>query len=164
MKIRKGHVTNSSSSSYILALGKVVDIEKCKAWIQSLIEAGAPDSFVKYNTFLGKPSNTGYWSDDIKLRKNKIEATNFCTSVELENADEDTIILLIESNNNEGDVPPFFTSYEHNGKEVYDGPDYSRETVWSALQDWQRKAYSEIGTDVSGVENVDKVYGAARNG
>ena len=154
MKTRNGFVSNSSSSSFIIAIGKVIDKEKVESFLDS---CGMKDSYfisiekLSGMTTLAYPTNI----NDERIAIECFEGS----SVELDRSllKEDDEVLVIYIANNEGDCG-IFSGYV-NGE--YVEIDYNIDL--DDLPGKQAELYDGL-CESNGIIHVDKKYGAARNG
>ena len=155
MKVRNGFVSNSSSSSFICAVAKIVDKTKAEEWLKSL-------NLDKYDYVIQKVKDM--FEDEFavccyKKSDGTVIVDSFQTGVsikgnELEPEDE---ILAINIINDEGDSE--FSIYDEDG----DWCDYDYDIELSFFPDNQAKAYTGL-IEENGFTLIRKTYGAGRNG
>jgi hypothetical protein len=159
MKIRKGFVSNSSSSSFIIGVAKVNDIEKCRKYIEDNKISGE----VELSTYKKLKEDNG-WT--VTIRKNgdvEIESFDCATAtIKGENLKDDDYILTYYFAGNEGDGY-FYESDDADWGE----PNYDR--VYE--DDFFDKSEGDVimmlnSGDNAGLDmdNTEWTYGAARNG
>ena len=152
MKIRNGFVSNSSSSSFMIAVAKITDIKKASEWLKKL--AIDEDPF-KYNysiAVIGEKDEHWSVSNDGKtirvesFRGDRVEGTF---------SNPDDKFLAIRITNNEGDWA--FSDNDSDWGDI----DYDIDLdffgskqidIWNGL------------TPENGFSEVEKSFGAARNG
>lgn len=161
MKIRNGFVSNSSSSSYIIGIAIVKDIEKCKTYITD----NKIDDEVKLSTFK-ELKDTEPW--EVNIRKDKsIEIESFdgaIVSVNIEDLKDNDYVLTYCFFGNEGDGHFYEREdgddgwLEPNYDKVYDDNFFNKteENVMAMLD-----SSNEAGLDE---ERTQWIIGASRNG
>jgi hypothetical protein len=154
MKTRNGFVSNSSSSSFIIAIGKVIDKEKALSFITSC-------DILEYYWSISKLSDIINQKDLATVNDNEIVVESFeGSSVALNRSSlkEDDEVLVICIANNEGDSG-IFDGYIGNGE--YGEINY--DIILSDLPKRQVRLYDGLNEE-NGIINVNKTYGAGRNG
>jgi len=156
MKIRKGFVSNSSSSSFMILIAKVQNETAVRKFLESIkvkedsyyVNIKTPDELVVSST-------EGY--SDVSYHNHQFVVESFRgDEVSIQEDDIHWMfdkILVADFCNNEGDGA--FQSYE------YSDIDYDIDLGF--LPDQQISIYEEIGK-VEGVSHVNKCFGAARDG
>ena len=155
MKTRTGFVSNSSSSSFIVGIGKILNVEKFDKYIV--------DNNIKLDKFdtkkvrVGDIKNERY--SEARRQGDSIVVESFATDVRISSKglnDEDTL-LVVNISNNEGDS--YFVEneddYEINYNIDYDFFDKNQQKIYDLFTN------SNSGVDV---KNAEVTYGAARNG
>jgi len=150
MKVRNGFVSNSSSSSFIIAIAQIINREKVNSWISGL----SLDSY-EYTIQKVKDLNDKYGEIYIN-NKGDIIAHNFQTTVYLSDCriNSEDEILAINIVNNEGDCGSFSSDY---------GDEINYDIDLDFFDDNQKKIYIGLSEE-NGFGLVDKTYGAGRNG
>jgi hypothetical protein len=156
MKTRNGFVSNSSSSSFIVAIGKVVDKEKALSFLESC-------GVVKYDYTIDKLSYMISQKRPFIAVLNNEDIIIECfegSSVELDRSllKEDDEVLAIYISNEEGDVGRF-SGIDENGE--YWGINYNIDLDY--FSDKQIELYNGLNEE-NGIIHVDKKFGAGRNG
>ena len=153
MKTRKGFISNSSSTSFILAMGIVKDYDAFMKEIEEnnvQINGYNKLAFKKVRDLL---ENKGWWCEEPKPTEDKLEMVNFMTSVSINIKDlkDDDLVAFLNFQGNEGDGA-FWTDDDMN----YDIDDNYFEG---------NKAKTLIlFRNSSNLCNVDVSIGAGRNG
>lgn len=141
MKVRLGFVSNSSSASFILAIGVVTNPTKYKEWIKQF---NYDEYELQYFPRL-----------EVSLNLDKDE------EYLAERAFDDTSVHLTAEQASTGDVIKVYlsgpTPEDDNGDTNYD-------IDLNFFNDKDIKFFTEISSPISGVEFVDKTYGAGRDG
>jgi len=145
MKIRQGFVSNSSSSSFIIGIAKIEDLEKFKNWANSFTD-------VKYKKISDIVNSWDIFKDSEKI---VIEAfTGDEVQLNIKGLSEDDYVAYFDICNNEGD------SYFYGDNDDYD-IDYDIDSDFFDAE--QQNLISEFSED-NGLSNVILNYGAGRNG
>ena len=170
MKLRQGFVSNSSSSSYIIALAKVVDKKKLKSWLKSLTD----DDQIKWDVQIVKVKDLPSQAEENNIRaycvKNStnVRANRFAydnddfVQIDTKGMKRNAEVLIVSIMNDEGDQ-----DFYPNGWSWANGgvPNLNWDIDLDFLPDWQQKLWSELDyEELSGVKDVRQKYGAARNG
>ena len=146
MKIRSGFVSNSSSSSFIVGIAKILDREKFDAWAKSV---NARDLEVL------KVKDLSHWNKNDKIAYNESFRGDRC-SILLEDLDlEDEVVLLDFMGGSDAD----FTIYDEDG----DFSDYDYDIDFSHFDKAEQDLYDGFSKS-NGLAMVQKGYGAGRNG
>ena len=156
MKIRNGFVSNSSSSSFMIAIGVVTNMERFNAWRKNFTfeeygcsELEVLDEETRYDGYhlsetdeyitLSAPVNS---SPEVSIEKINIDPS------------KDTPIVTLRVGNDEGDHA-FYTNVE-----LYD---LNYDIGLDHFDEEQQEVYNGFCPS-NGIEFVDKTYGADRNG
>lgn len=159
MKIRNGFVSNSSSSSFVIGIGKVKDLSK---FVRHCYDIGVMlglDNNHNIDVFQHpKSTDVRIWILDELNDRYEVQSFRY-DIVLLKKSDlkEGDSIVCFNFTNNEGDSE--FTVYDEKGE--YDHLDYRIGT--DRLPEEQMKLY-ELMFDREYVEIGEAIYGAARNG
>jgi hypothetical protein len=146
MKIRSGFVSNSSSSSYIIGVGKVVDREKLESYLKEHKIDKSDYEIVTTRELVDSTS----WKYIFRKDKLIVEAFNGDEVSINVNTNKDDTYITIYVCNNEGDGC-FMTDEDSDIN--YDIDDNFFDENQQAI----------LG-DIEGVEKYISSYGAARNG
>lgn len=149
MKVRKGFVSNSSSSSFIVGIARIADKAKFDAYLEKKGIALNDDVYIA--------STDGGKSWDLRrVRHNgdKMVVENFLLSASAAIKSPTDIFLVVNICNDEGDGPFWSDIYEYNYDIDIDYFMEDEQAVYAAFTD------PESGLEMSG----DVSYGAARNG
>lgn len=158
MKIRDGFVSNSSSSSFIIGLGKVSDLNKFEALMKKKnLDFTKPrwDLCASLHSLRSiKENETDLY--DLKLEGNDLilecEYSGRSINLDVSNYSDDDKIFVLQIHNNEGDCDSELTEAVYEGQEL--SLDYFGEQA-----SWV--------TDISekhGIQDWTVTYGCARNG
>jgi hypothetical protein len=164
MKFRTGFVSNSSNSSFIIALATVADLDKLQAWLSREKitfrphEGGVFNIFEKESSYPQYPFRIFPWKNDfclpsldekeeVKLSLDSILATQTKRPAEVEAKE-----LLLGSCANVFAV------------RIFNSTDEDLEDItFESFPKWQQKLFEGL-TEKHGLAYVDKKYGAGRNG
>lgn len=154
MKIRSGFVSNSSSSSFIVGIGKILDRRKFDTYLKNNgIQIDGNNFFISNLNEISQQKRYG-----IDLRKDCVRVDSFQESVSLKgpfNSTDEFVVVNIS--NDEGDGA--FCSEEEDSYPDYDiGMDWFDENQQKLFRLFHDK---DSGVDVSTSQST---YGAARNG
>ena len=157
MKTRQGFVSNSSSSSFIVAVAKVVDEEKVNKWRDSLNLPDYRKSHCKIVTLEDIINNEVYCA---KIKKDQVVIESFQADARLsiKGMKEDDKIFYINITNDEGDTGRF-SGYDENGE--YCDIDY--DINLDDFSEAEQNLFMGL-TENNGFSNIDANYGAGRNG
>lgn len=150
MKIRNGFVSNSSSSSFIVGIGKINDYAKFEKYIK------------KNNISLDYSAKLATMSDiwegkayEARVNNGKIIVESFQTDVRIpikEYTGEELFFIVDKCGGDDSDF--------------WDGDEYNYDIDLSFFDDNDRKLYEAFFSKDSGIDldNADASYGAGRNG
>jgi hypothetical protein len=169
MKIRQGFVSNSSGSSFIIAIAAVFDRAKLDEWLnREMIDINKWDGGVFDFDELAQ-HNTA----DVEVRDKDlvIEAFDEVTKVKLpidslfsvvanRSVDKEAKRLLA---GHEGEVFAIRINNDEGDEMFWNGEEYDYDITLDRLPSWQKKLYEGLNED-HGLMCVDKAYGAGRNG
>lgn len=152
MKIRSGFISNSSSSSFILAAAVIVDYKKAKDFLDSVLDCENYNFRSVYIVDL----NSNYEKDsyDYTYNNGVMKVENFQSSIYLENLTDEKV-LVVNILNDEGDY--FFEDCD--GDIDYDIDIDDLPTYY----DWEKELYFGIN-ESNGFSKIEKTFGAGRNG
>ncbi len=168
MKIRKGFVSNSSSSSFIIGVAEVADINKFKKYAKDnniLLENGSGSDFALTTWKELRDKDRSKWGDTEKLQDDKIIVESFvCSEVSISSKDmkDGTMVVVYAYYGNEGD----YAFYDNDDS---DWSDIDYEKVYE--DNFFDKSEEEMlslfeSPEASGLkkDNCHYSIGAARNG
>lgn len=149
-KIRSGFVSNSSSSSFIIGLGRVVDIEKA---MKAKTEFPELEIDTLHNLTEGKWSEVVYRDGRVRLDCEYGNSREVSVIADKEK-DKDSFFAKVSIHNNEGD--------DEEGSEFF-GAVYDGGSISSDYFGGQEK-YLSLNEEDHGIANYDSTYGCGRNG
>ena len=120
MKIRNGFVSNSSSSSFIIGIAAVADVDTCKKYLEenNIKTDGYDDP--KLVQFKDIKKNRPYDIEETMDKEITIESFDYSTvSINVDKLDDDDYILYYSYAGNEGDSR-FYTGDDYCGDLNYD--------------------------------------------
>jgi hypothetical protein len=151
MKIRNGFVSNSSSSSFIIGIAKVTDLDKLKKYIS---DKGIKTDYefniiTKYDLEQNPP-----W--DVKMKSGKIALESFMGDTVSINSDD----------MNGLDIMLIYDYTGHDDSDFWNGDEYDYDIDLSLFYENERKIYNMFFDEDSGIdtETSQVQYGAGRNG
>lgn len=174
MKIRKGFVSNSSSSSFMGGIGIVKDMEKFKKWIEKIHNLGINEHDIRIVdpeeeaniSYSELDSDSESWivympiNSEPSVSLNKTEAfkalNNIPEAQKAKNALLDNVsnIIIFSIGNDEGD-----------GQfQMIDDWEVDYDIDLDFFPKEQQRLYKEFGSKESGIVCADKIFGAGRNG
>jgi hypothetical protein len=150
MKVRKGFVSNSSSSSFIVGIARIADKAKFDAYVK---KKGIRLNEEFGDVYLTSVDGSNRW--DLQKQGDRMVVESFQVSASAAIKSPTDIFFVVNISNNEGDGP-FWN--EQFGEMEYDiGIDY--------FADCDQEVYAAFFDPESGLEmSGDASYGAARNG
>jgi hypothetical protein len=156
MKIRTGFVSNSSSSSYIVAIALIKDRKKVDEWIKNDgIELNGYDVTIMTMQEVYE-RNQCPGGSVIELRDDMVVIDSFQDDAKLPAWDllPNDEIFVVNIMNDEGDTGSF--SYDE-----INGIDYDIDIDY--FDGWQRKLWDGM-EPYNGLDKIEKKFGAGRNG
>jgi hypothetical protein len=150
MKVRQGFVSNSSSSSFIIGVGKIVDLAKFEEFRKKM-------NFSEYNVRVHSTKeliNTTTRYNNFKVKNTTLEVCSFSGTTVSTKIDptKDELFVVTYLNNDEGDE----------GFLNDDGDDIDYDIDPSFFSESQQTLLSL--DEKVGVVNYESAFGAARNG
>ena len=163
MKIRKGHVSNSSSSSFIVALAKVVDKNKLDKFLEEFFETYNIDEYKRHSFKIVQLKDIP--EDDIdgysKRLETRIRTTclndDFTVDMNYKGMNENDRVFSIVIINDEGDQSFYSNDY---------GFTLNHDIDLDFFPKWQQEVWGKINKDPKsiGIKDVKCNFGAGRNG
>jgi hypothetical protein len=174
MKIRNGFVSNSSSSSFMIAIGVVADWDKYDKWINSIkkskiidypielftVKIGQQDKAIEIHDRRDRWSVEAPVNDlfEVSVKKSEIDKLPHIPIHEkaknlLETGESGYHFAVLSIGNDEGDSS--FTTE--------DGCDLNYDIELDRFRIEQQKIYNEFSKE-NGMVLIEKTFGAARNG
>jgi hypothetical protein len=150
MKVRKGFVSNSSSSSFIVGIARIADKAKFDAYVE---KKGIKLNEDFGDVYLTSVDGSNRW--DLQKVGDRMVVESFQLSASAAIKSPTDIFFVVNISNDEGDGPFWSDIYEEYNYDI--DIDYFMEdeqAVYAAFFD------AESGLEMSG----DASYGAARNG
>ena len=149
MKIRNGFVSNSSSSSFLLCIGRIKDRKQFDFYIDRYkMKFG-------YDFYIIKASDIN--NGDISYNGFDIILENFATSVKISGINGNDELVILNISNDEGDEY-FWDGYDMNY-------DIDLEYFKSNYEDqFEKYLIFSSRTNHAGIDITDYTYGAERNG
>jgi len=158
MKLRKGFVSNSSSSSFLIGLAKISDLNRFYAYVKKNdIKLDAYDKFVRsYSDIL---SNVPYFMNT-GAETLTIESFMSDISMNTKEINGDDHILVISFDGNDGDS----SFYDDDSCGLYYDIDYNIDIDF--FDNNEQKIYNMLHDKDSGIDitTANVTYGAGRNG
>lgn len=192
MKTRSGFVSNSSSSSFIIALAKVIDKSKLEGWLKSVANSEQLRYDVEIKRLGDIPvegSEEAKYECTERVKDSTVIRTtllndDFTVELDSKNLSEDDEILIVTITNDEGDYdfypPGAYERYKACWEEVdFDNEDdpkgddlekYIPYPDWDIdinfVVGWQQKLWHGLNDKESftGLDNINCRFGAGRNG
>lgn len=158
MKTRNGFVSNSSSSSFIVGIGKVVDQNRLHKFMTS-----NKIKFDKYNFYTVKVSDLDDKKNCYSIRTNGdsivVESFQNNAMIKKDGLNPDDTLVVANIINNEGDTGVF--EYDESN---WGGINYDIDL--DHFSEEQQTIYTLFFNDNSGIDSKtsDASFGAARNG
>jgi len=140
MKIRNGFVSNSSSSSFMLGIAIIEDMGKFQKWFSSLTSKRDTE-IILASTFL---------KDSSIIQEHNFQSD---VNIPLSTIKDDTLLFILNIVNNEGDSA-FYDKY---------GYDLNYDIDLDFFDPADAEIYNGM-IEENGLTQIDKTYGAARNG
>jgi hypothetical protein len=153
MKIRQGFVSNSSSSSFIIGIGEVTDLEKALA-----VQKEHPELKIVQIKDILAGTTCDYGSPSLSYDKSKLEIdTDYgsgLVSIKSDLSDENKHIAYVNIHNGEGDWEESVLC-----ECVYEGRRLDLD-YFSADQQY----YLDLNKETHGISDWDSQYGCGRDG
>ncbi len=163
MKLRTGFVSNSSSSSYVVALAKVTNKKRLGTWLESLTDKDRllwEVKIIDVKDLLSQKERNGMahrLGDSFKIEANRFgyDEEEY-VRLDINGMKSNACVLVVNIANDEGD-------------ECFSFDSVSGELNWDIdlefLPGWQQDLWHGLDhEEISGVKDVRKKFGAARNG
>jgi hypothetical protein len=162
MKIRSRFVSNSSSSSFIVGIAKVIDVDKLKTYLSAKgFDLDKSNGYECFVTTFGEIKDNKRYS--VKIVGGTVEVDSFQDSVSLKSSlkssrlKDDDQLFIVNVSNDEGDGAFWDEEREELDYDIVD-------LGW--FNEQQQAMYNAFADPESGLD-TDKsmvTYGAARNG
>ena len=158
MKRRYGFVSNSSSSSFMIGIARIVDKDKFKLWEEQLNCHDSPYEGYKIYRFKDIPRDCYDHYCFLANNDQEIVVDSFQehTSIETNGMKPDDEIIVFNIINDEGDSD--FAIY-NNGEFL----DYDYDIGLDHFDEDQAELYEGLKKE-NGLASISKTYGAGRNG
>jgi hypothetical protein len=158
MKIRSGFVSNSSSSSFIVGVAKVKDVDKLKNYLTSknLNDTTHDFGIVNVKELL---TNERF---DVKYNNGKVVVSSFINDAVIRDIKEYDTIFYVNIVGDEGDGS--FSIYDDNGEFVDLNYDINMDSSYFSKKEIDLyNIFSNIDSGLD-VKTASVSYGAGRNG
>ena len=171
MKVRYGFVSNSSSSSFIIAVAKVADKRKLEGWLKTIIDHKTLDwHSIGVRKLHDIPFSDD--EDDCCGYAQRVEESNrlqvvclnddFTVELKTKKMSELDEVFIVAIVNDEGD-PDFYTDADYYYEE-YPMPNWDIDICF--FDSWQQKLFHDLNDkkDFTGLKDIHVKFGAGRNG